>query len=561
MDILNDVKARINIVDLVRNYLPELKKVGRQWKAKCPFHNEKSASFLVSEDKQLAYCFGCHKGGDIFKFYQEIENVDFNQALKDLAERAGVEYRTPSPVEIAKKEVKKSLYTLMDDVTSYYENLLKSEKGKIALDYLKDVRKYDDSLIKLFRLGYSPDSFEDTTNFLISKGYSREEIIRAGIAGQSDTAGSKTYDRFRHRIMIPIRDTQGHIVGFSSRILDTTRQEGKYVNSPETEIYDKGKLFFGMYESKEGIARTKKLLIVEGNLDVITCFQNGITNVCAISGTALTKEQAEILRRKNVELIFALDNDNAGINALHLALERLIESDIFPKVALYEGKDPDESLLKDKELFIKSMDESINWLDGLFKLTQNLESQSEKVSMILGLISKVDNLLLKDDYLSALQKISGRSLVILQNELQNVSKQNHSYTKMKDIKKESLNILEKDLLELLLYDDDLRNKKSLEIKDIIMSLTVNKKLWEVVFSDQKDLTPDQQSFLNTHILFGEEKFSDFSLEKRERFLGDCLTKWKKKQDMDNIKNRMSQASTNEEKSEAMKDLSEFLSSK
>ncbi len=553
MDEVSQIRMRLSILDLVRQYVPGLKKVGRQWKACCPFHKEKTPSFLVSEDKGLAYCFGCHKGGDIFAFYQEIEGVDFRQAVKELGEKVGIDIVDLGVSNITKNE-KKTLYDLLDDVTSFYENLLWND-GTLAYSYLKNERGFSDEIIKKFRLGYSPDSFSKTTEYLLKKGYSKEEMMDAGIIGSKDTGMNETFDRFRHRIMIPIRDSQGRVIGFSSRILDTSRQEGKYVNSPETKVYNKSNIFYGIFESKDGIRENHRILIVEGNLDVIACHSAKVDFSLGISGTAFTDNHAEILRRKSMPIYLALDRDNAGLNALKMSLLKIVSLGLDIFVVNYAGKDPDEAIKTNSAVFLEDIDGAVDFVEGYFNLYKEVKKDdynlSDVTKDILEIISYVPDFIKRDDLLKILVKLSGKSLVILERELEsfinNTKNKDHKLTDQ--IVESSMNPIEKEILEIVLFDPELKNTQ--DFKERIFRLTKNSNLWTVVFDGSDSLSQSQKIFLNKHTFVGEQIFGDWSEDKRKKTLDELITKWEKDFKLVELKSKLSETTSESDKRDLM----------
>lgn len=338
-DIVEDIKSRLPIEELVSSYV-QLKKFGRSLKGLCPFHAEKSPSFVVSPDRGIAYCFGCHKGGDIFTFIQELEGVDFADALKILAERAGVEYK-PEQVQksAAQKDEKQDQYDLHNIVATFYEEKLWTTKdGEKVLAYLHK-RGLTDETIKLFRVGFAPDSFDETYTYLLKKGFTKKQLVASGLASTKETTTEKIYDKFRGRLMFPIIDAMGRVVAFGGRAL-AKEQEPKYLNSPETILYHKSQVLYGFYQSKAGIKTQKKVLFVEGYFDMIAAFQAGVNYVVATSGTAMTEHHLRVLKPFVEEVILGFDMDNAGQEAARRAYAITQNFDFFVKVLqLPSGKD------------------------------------------------------------------------------------------------------------------------------------------------------------------------------------------------------------------------------
>jgi DNA primase len=352
-DPVQDIKSRLSIDHVVAPYV-QLKKAGRSFKGLCPFHNEKTPSFVVSPERQLAYCFGCNKGGDMFSFIQEIEGVDFKGAMNLLAEKAGLDlsqYQTTSFEARVSKDERDIYYEVNESVQRYYaEQLATTKPGADALKYLEG-RGFTAEAIRQFGLGLSPDSFEATFNFLTSKRYQKKTLLDVGLLVSKDTASDRTYDRFRGRLMFPIHDPQGRIVGFGGRALKPDDQP-KYLNSPESAIYHKSKVLYGFHKAKKAIRDADLCVVVEGYMDVMASHQAGIANVVASSGTALTMEQLKLIKRFTKNVAFAFDTDQAGEDALRRAIELGQQEEMHMQVIrVPEGKDPDECVQKDPELW------------------------------------------------------------------------------------------------------------------------------------------------------------------------------------------------------------------
>ncbi len=336
-DSVAEIKARLNIENLVSEYVV-LKRIGKSLKGLCPFHAEKTPSFIVSPDKGIAYCFGCHKGGDLFKFMMEVENVDFPEALRILAEKTGVTLEKESAKNFVKKSEKEILIEIHEETANFYAETLWSEAGASALDYLRK-RGLGDDTIRRFKLGYAPDSYGQTHEMLLRKKFSHAHILQAGLALAKDTSMNKIYDRFRGRIMFPVQDSLGRVVGFGGRA-SLPDQEPKYLNSPETPIYQKNQLLYGFYQAKTAIKACKKVVVVEGYMDFLAAFQDGLENCVAVNGTAMTKRHLTNLKPYISELILSFDMDNAGREAAKRSFEITQDFDFTVKVlTLPSGKD------------------------------------------------------------------------------------------------------------------------------------------------------------------------------------------------------------------------------
>ncbi len=342
-DQVPQIKERLNIVDVISGYL-RLVKAGVNYKGLCPFHNEKTPSFMVSSSRQSWHCFGCGEGGDIFTFIEKIENIEFLDALKILAEKAGVELEYSDPKARSEKN---RLYEICEASTQFFTASL----GKVnpILDYLYK-RGLKNETIDEWRLGYAPDSWDSLLTFLKSKGYREIEIEKAGLVIQTSGARQsdpKFHDRFRNRLMFPIFDTSGRIVAFSGRIMSeiisskTERSDsGKYVNSPETILFSKSRILYGLNRAKSDIRKNDAAVLVEGQMDVILPWQDGVRNIIATSGTALTEEQLTIIKRLTGNIIMAFDMDDAGFRATKRGIDLAEEQGFNVSVLRLEsGKD------------------------------------------------------------------------------------------------------------------------------------------------------------------------------------------------------------------------------
>lgn len=332
------IKARLNLVEFIGSYV-RLEKSGAHHKACCPFHQERTPSFMVNEEKNIWHCFGCGKGGDVFTFVMEMEGLEFREALKMLAERAGVDLPRYNG-KVQEKETKDRLYGLLELATTFYEKQLQSELGpKKILTYLFD-RGLSDTSVKHFRLGYAPDGWRHLLDFLVSHGFRTEEIEQAGLILRKG-GGSGYYDRFRDRIMFPVLDTLGRVIGYSARVAPGSDEtQAKYINTPETAVYHKSRVLYGLFQAKQAMKREGVTVVVEGNMDVMALHQAGIMNTVAVSGTALTSEQLTIMKRYGPAVHLFFDMDKAGQQAARKSAELALEKELSVAViALASGKD------------------------------------------------------------------------------------------------------------------------------------------------------------------------------------------------------------------------------
>jgi DNA primase len=339
--VLEQIRAASDIVDVIGTYLP-LKRAGANFVALCPFHKEKTPSFNVNPQRQIFHCFGCHKGGDVFAFVKEYENIDFPEAVRRLADRARIpiEYEAGAG-DPHSRHIKEKLLQVHEQITQRWQTALANEAGgQIARDYLAK-RNVTPEAINLFRLGYAPDLWDDTVNWARTKGFDLELIEKAGLILRKEGA-DHYYDRFRGRLMFPICDEQSRVVGFSGRVLSGDEKTAKYVNSPETPIFTKSKVFFGLDKSKRALLDSGFAVVCEGQLDLIACFMNGVQNIVAPQGTAFTAEHARIIKRYVEEVVLCFDSDDAGQNAAVRSLDHLLAAGLAVRVAMVPSPhDPD----------------------------------------------------------------------------------------------------------------------------------------------------------------------------------------------------------------------------
>jgi DNA primase len=339
------VRAASDIVDVVGGSLP-LKRAGANFVTLCPFHKEKSPSFNVNPAKQIFHCFGCHKGGDVFRFVQDYENLTFPEAIQRLAERAHIPLEfEDNPAAQQARGLKDSLLKLHEAICVRWQGCLASEAaGQIARDYLAK-RGVSAEAVKEFRLGAAPESWDDTVNWAKAKGYPAELCEQAGLIIRKEESG-RHYDRFRGRLMFPICDEQGRVIAFSGRILQGDEKTAKYVNSPETAIFTKGRVLYALDKAKRAILDAGHAVVCEGQLDTIACHANGLKHVVAPQGTALTPEHARILKRYVDEVILCFDGDKAGRNASIRSFDGLLGSGLAVRVATIPPPDDPDSYIK-----------------------------------------------------------------------------------------------------------------------------------------------------------------------------------------------------------------------
>jgi DNA primase len=395
-DAVQKIKDRLNIIDVITPYV-ELQKAGRHLKARCPFHTEKTPSFNVSPDRGMYHCYGCGAGGDMFTFIEAIEGVDFKGALKILAEKANVEL---TPVSPEKKSERERLFAVMEEATKFYESCLPFATE--ATEYIKK-RGVIAATIGTWRIGFAPgppvSGWGVVKEHLMKKGFTEKELFKAGLIKES-AQGKDSYDVFRNRIMFPLFDQSGHVVGFSGRTMEAGPDIPKYVNSPETELYKKSELLYGYHKAKQGIRQLDFSLIVEGQFDVVMSHQAGYSNTVAVSGTALTAMHVQLLERMSNRVVLALDADKAGIAAVRRSADLMLRRGLDVKVAsMPTGADPADMVLKDVREYKHVIGKSTHVIEFLLQVlmeqklderTFKLRAREEIVPYILLLPNHID---------------------------------------------------------------------------------------------------------------------------------------------------------------------------
>lgn len=421
---LQEIKDRLNIADIISGYI-QIKKAGVNFKAVCPFHSEKTPSLVISPQKQIWHCFGCGEGGDIFGFVRSYENVEFKEALKLLADKAGVklpEYKPQDP----KAQSEKELLLRINNFAArfYHEMLVADNRGSAALRYLEQ-RGLTRKTIDQWQIGFAPDDFHFLEKALQKKRVNILDMIKAGVSAKNERG--QVYDRFRGRITFPIFNYTGEIAGFSARILRDDGKSSKYVNSPETSIYNKSKILFGLNFAKNEIRKKDEAVIVEGQMDCISSHQAGIENVVASSGTALTVDQLQLLGRLTKNLKFCFDGDLAGLHATRRAIELYLGRDFIVKIVDLGGaKDPDELLKENPRKFEERIEQAKLFLDYYIEKAfsnysqANVEQKKNIAKDILPLVKFLTDPLEQDHYLRLLAEKFATTVEVLRQALQKI---------------------------------------------------------------------------------------------------------------------------------------------
>ncbi len=433
-EIIEKINDDINIVNIISEYV-QLKKTGANYVGLCPFHNEKTPSFTVSESKNIFHCFGCGESGNAIKFIMKKENLDFTSAIVYLGEKLGIEIQEGLEPDQKTIDEKTKTYEINKEAAKYFYNNLKVNKQ--ALGYLNR-RKISIKVLNQFGLGFAIDSWESLYNFLKNK-YSDEEIFRAGLINKRNDGGY--YDKFRNRVIFPIIDTKSRIIGFGGRVLDDSMP--KYLNSPDTNVFSKGNHLYGLNLLNK-FSNRKRILLVEGYMDVISLYNNGINYSVASLGTALTSRQAQLIKRYGDEIYICYDSDSAGIKATIRAIDIMLKEGVKPRIiSLPKGLDPDD-YIKEKGLaeFEKLFSQSLNHIEfkvQTIKEKYNLSNVEEKVEFtraVASILKSLTSPIEQDAYMEKIADESGISREAIEREVRGSSINQYKSNKSKPIKKD-----------------------------------------------------------------------------------------------------------------------------
>jgi len=440
MTTIEEIKNRLDLLETIESYIPELKQAGQNWKACCPFHSERTPSFVVNPNRGTWHCFGaCSTGGDVIEFVRRIEGLELRDAIRICAERAGIELKTPSAKEKVKKEENERLLRANESAAIFFQsNLKKGATSSTAYQYASN-RGLDDDAIDKWQIGYAPQNWSALTDHLTSRGFTTEDLIQAGLSIKSE---KRIYDRFRNRLIFPIRDTQRNITGFGARSL-ISEETPKYLNTPQSPLFDKSGSLFGIDQASESIRRLDTAIIVEGYMDVITSHQFGFTNVIASMGTALTEKQLNLIKRFSKNIVLALDSDEAGaaatLRGLSIAtndIERELVATVdwrglisyqnslntdIKVIDLPEGDDPDSLIRKNPETFTKLIETSSLVIDHIFNSVgtkvdiDDPRSRSNAVNTLAPSISAISDPVIRSHYVQKLARLGGVTEQIVMN--------------------------------------------------------------------------------------------------------------------------------------------------
>ncbi|PIZ66015.1 DNA primase [Candidatus Roizmanbacteria bacterium CG_4_9_14_0_2_um_filter_39_13] len=464
-DQTDEIKGKIDIVEYIGQRV-QLKKAGRNFKGLCPFHQEKTPSFVVSADRQIWHCFGtCGVGGDVISFLMKWDNLTFYEALQELAEMTGIVLENGS-FNDTKWDKKEKLYAINESARKYYQYLLEKTKfGIKAREYLKN-RTLNERIIKTFELGYAPSSWDSLLKYLQKKNFAFQDIVDSGLIIMKDQ--SRGYDRFRNRVMFPLRDARGKVIGFSGRLLEEDAHSAKYVNTPETEVYHKRDHLYGIDKTKEAIRKSDNAIVVEGEFDLITPYQYDVENIVAIKGAALTEGQLNILKRYTKRLTLALDTDAAGIEAMKRGIVVAEKMDFEIHIVEFsKGKDPDEAIRADKVQFLKDVKKARPIYDFLInsakkKYPEDSSSHKKKIGdEVAPFIRLINNPIVRSHYVRALASILDVQEESVEKLLRNQDfKTKTTYASKK---KSTSNISRKELMQKYILSFLLQHKNPAEL--------------------------------------------------------------------------------------------------
>ena len=581
-EIIEEIRQNNDVVDIISQYV-HLKRKGRNYFGLCPFHNEKSPSFSVSPDRQIFHCFGCGVGGNVYTFLMKIEGITFKEALEQLAERANIQLPTlTSGADTAKEELKAKVYKVNEFTAEFYHQNLYKPNAKMAQEYVKK-RKLNQETLEAYKIGFS-GKFDELYKALKQQGFGEKEILESGLVNKNDNG---TYiDRYRNRLMFPICDARGKVIAFGGRVLDDSKP--KYINSPENIVYSKGRHLFGLNVAKK--YSSKKLLIVEGYMDVISLHQRGIENVVGALGTALTEQQGWLLRKSTEQVILGFDADGAGQTAVARSMEILQNMGCDMRVLQIEGaKDPDEFIVKFGEgRFKLAMENAISLVEFKVKNLRkdiNLENAADKIKFlneIAKILAKVENTIEREIYIEKIAKgynISKEAIFAEVNKLiysnskgiQTLQEQNKTIRKVEQDKEEKISVnenlikRENTIIALLIdanknvFEKIRQNIKPEDFKDSI-NREIAQKLYEELEKQDSNINKLIDTFdeeTQNHITM--VMATDYEIENVEKAVDDILQKYKREK-LDDRKQEILKQLETEQDTEIKQQLGKELNS-
>jgi len=525
MDAVEDVKSRLSIEDVISRYV-ELKRAGRNFRGLSPFNNEKTPSFMVSPEKQIWHDFSSGKGGNMFSFVMEMEGIDFRGALELLARQAGVDleqYQRSSGGQRTRQ--KQRLGEALELAAKFYQAHFK--KSRPALDYIIKKRKFTKDTALKFRIGYAPNSGDASTRFLLNKGFSLNELKQAGLTTQRY---QQPGDMFRGRLMIPLMDPFGAVIGFTSRILTDDTTAPKYINTPQTLLYDKSRHVFGLHLAKEAIRKNGYVVVVEGNMDVIASHQVGVSQTVATAGTAITEQHLKLVGRLTHDVRLAFDQDSAGLAAAERAIPLASKQDISLSIlTLNEAKDPDELIQKDAKSWQKAIDKpqyALDWLIERYEAQLDLTSAPGKrqfTDILFKVIRQLEDSVEQDHYINRLSKLIGISGDALRSKLTKGApakptlKRRTVTAAQDDATGRELIKAQNHFLAIMLMQPGLRMYLKL-LTDEIFPQPAAKKLFnylkkypKFVFGETAEVPPETREYCQILVLLYEELYQEVEL--------------------------------------------------
>ena len=580
-EIIEEVRQNNDVVDIISQYV-HLTRKGRNYFGLCPFHNEKSPSFSVSPDRQIFHCFGCGVGGNVYTFLMKIEGITFKESLEQLAERANIQLPTlENGADTAKEELKAKVYKVNEFTAEFYHQNLYKPVAKIAQEYVKK-RKMNKETLEAYKIGYS-GRFDELYRELKAHGFGEKEILESGLVDKNDNG--TCIDRYRNRLMFPICDARGKVIAFGGRVLDDSKP--KYINSPENVVYSKGRHLFGLNVAKKD--SSKRLLIVEGYMDVISLHQRGIPNVVGALGTALTEQQGWLLRKTTEQVILGFDADGAGQTAIERSMEILQKMGCDMRVLQIEGaKDPDEFIVKYGEgRFKLAIDNAISLVEFKVKNLKkeiNLENTGDKIKFlneIAKILSKVENTMEREIYIEKIAKgynISKEAIYAEVNKLiyagtkndKILQSQNREIQQHRKIEQKENNIIDEDIkrrentIIALLLDSNTNIFKKIKehVKPEDFKDEINKKIAEQLYNELEKNDANINKLIDT---FDEETqnhitmvmATDYEIENIDKAVDDILSKYERER-LDNKKQKILKQLEIEEDTEKKKELGKEL---
>ena len=580
-EIIEEVRQNNDIVDIISQYV-HLTRKGRNYFGLCPFHNEKSPSFSVSPDRQIFHCFGCGVGGNVYTFLMKIEGITFKEALETLAERANIQLpKLENNADNQKEELKAKVYKVNEFTAEFYHQNLYKPTAKIAQEYVKK-RKLNQETLEAYKIGFS-GKFDELYKALKQQGFKEQEILESGLVNKNENG---TYiDRYRNRLMFPICDARGKVIAFGGRVLDDSKP--KYINSPENVVYSKGRHLFGLNVAKKD--SQKRLLIVEGYMDVISLHQRGITNVVGALGTALTEQQGWLLRKTTEQVILGFDADGAGQTAVARSMEILQNMGCDMRVLQIEGaKDPDEYIVKFGEGRFKiAIDNAISLVEFKVKNLKkdiNLENAADKIKFlneIAKILSKVQNTIEREIYIEKISKGYNISKEAIYAEVNKLIYSNSKGDKILQSKTQEIKHIKREKEEKNNIDEDLKRRENTIIallldanKNIFDKIKqkikpedfkdeINKKIAEELYielekqdSNINKLIDSFDEITQNHITM--VMATDYEIDNIEKAVDDILLKYEREK-LDNEKQKILKQLEEEQDNERKKELGKKLS--